>query len=118
MAGKMEFFCPIHRLPAQDEKIFALTEGFATGKSFARICKEKPNTIAAFDKESLISVAIAIRNKWPDTTIYIAADNDLNEQLNGKTKTNGGLIKAYEATQAVSGYVLIPPIKKDELTPL
>ncbi|AKQ32632.1 MULTISPECIES: hypothetical protein [Acinetobacter calcoaceticus/baumannii complex] len=109
-------FCPIHRLPAQDEKIFALTEGFATGKSFARICKEKPNTIAAFDKESLISVAIAIRNKWPDTTIYIAADNDLNEQLNGKTKTNGGLIKAYEATQAVSGYVLIPPIKKDELT--
>ncbi|MDC5278537.1 DNA primase, partial [Acinetobacter baumannii] len=71
--------------------------------------------IAAFDKEALMSVSISIRENNPSASIYIGADNDLNEQLNGTTKQNGGVLKAIEAAQAVGGNVLIPPVKKDEL---
>ncbi|WP_173912927.1 DNA primase [Acinetobacter sp. Marseille-Q1618] len=101
-------FCPINRLPHVNEKFYAITEGYSTGQSFARISDNRPCVVSAFDKENLMAVGIVLRNISPKANIYFAADNDLETQL--KRKENGGVIKAIEASQAVNGNVLIPPI--------
>lgn len=105
-------FCPINRLPTQNEKFFSFTEGYSTGQSFARISENKPCVVSTFDKNNILSVAIQLREKHPDANFYFAGDNDLKEQL--KSNENGGVSKALEAANTIGGNVLIPPIKKDE----
>lgn len=105
-------FCPINRLPSLDDQHFAISEGYSTGKSFSRISKDKPCILSAFDKNNLLSVAVAIKERFPHASIYQVADNDLKEQLS--KGQNGGVTKALEAANAVNGNVLIPPVKKDE----
>jgi putative DNA primase/helicase len=55
--------------------------------------------VAAVAATNLVRVAERIRQKWPDTRIVMAADNDL---LDGKENT--GRIWAEKAAKAVSGW--------------
>ncbi len=59
------------------------------------------------------SVAKAIRERWPNTKIIIAADNDWHRHdeldKNGKPKVNIGKLSAEKAALAVNGWVTLPP---------
>lgn len=106
-------FCPLNRLPSPDEKFFAISEGYSTGQSFARISKNKPCVMSAFDKNNLLAVSVLLRELNSTANIYLVADNDLKGQI--KDGDNGGVTKALEAAKAVDGNVLIPPVKKEEV---
>ncbi len=77
-----------------------IAEGYATAASIYMATGYA--TAAAFDAGNLESVAKALRNKFPELTLIIAADNDVN------TPGNPGLSKAIEAAQAVGGLVAYP----------
>ncbi|MDE9553039.1 AAA family ATPase [Xenorhabdus bovienii] len=94
-----------------------ITEGYATALTVNQLYKG--NVLAALDAGNLSSVAKAIRERWPDTKIIIAADNDWHHlgelDKNGKPKVNTGKISAAKAAIAVNGWVTLPPdnIKAD-----
>lgn len=78
-----------------------ICEGFATGSSifeatgFATVC--------ALNCGNLLAVAQALRAKWPEREIIIAADNDV------RTEGNPGLTKASQAAKAIGARLAIPP---------
>ncbi|WP_083446705.1 MULTISPECIES: toprim domain-containing protein [Xenorhabdus] len=88
-----------------------ITEGYATALTVNQLYKG--TVLAALDAGNLLSVAKAIRERWPDTTIIIAADNDWHhaDELdnNGKPKMNVGKVSAEKAALAVNGWVTLPP---------
>jgi putative DNA primase/helicase len=75
-------------------------EGFATGAS---IHEATGGAVAiAFNAGNLLDVATALRSKYPDLKIILAADDD------HLTVGNPGLTKARAAAQAVGGYLATP----------
>jgi putative DNA primase/helicase len=75
-------------------------EGFATGAS---IRESTGHAVAVgFNAGNLQPVAVALRAKYPDLQIIIAADDD------HLTAGNPGLTKARAAAQAVAGPVAVP----------
>jgi len=85
-----------------------IAEGYATAASVFEATKQP--TVAAFDAGNLKPVAEAIRAKYPDAKIVIAADND--HKLEAKPIGNVGVQKATEAARVVGGVAVVP-----ELTP-
>ena len=86
-----------------------IVEGYATGAS---IHHSTGHAIAvAFDAGNLFSVAIALREKFPDIEIIIASDNDQ------WTKGNPSVTKATEAASAVNGKLVIPEFNNTESKP-
>ncbi|CDM92209.1 DUF927 domain-containing protein [Xenorhabdus bovienii] len=88
-----------------------ITEGYATALTVNQLYKG--TVLAALDAGNLLSVAKAVRERWPDTNIIIAADNDLHHSdeldKNGKPKANIGKVSAEKAALAVNGWVTLPP---------
>lgn len=82
-----------------------LCEGFATGASIFEATGI--STLVCFDAGNLLTVAKAIRSKYPDFKLIIAADDDW------KKNPNTGLVKAKEAASEVGGYLTIPKFPKD-----
>jgi putative DNA primase/helicase len=77
-----------------------ICEGYATGAS---IHEATGGAVAvAFNAGNLESVASALRSKYPDLKIILAADDDY------KTAGNPGLTKARAAALAVGGYLAVP----------
>lgn len=80
-----------------------LCEGYATAASLyqatGRACA------VAFNCGNLLAVARALRLKFPQLKIIVAADNDV------ATPGNPGLTKAQEAARAVRGFVALPRFK-------
>ncbi len=66
-------------------------------------------TIAAMDSGNILAVALAYRERYPEATIIIAADNDRHNKAG-----NVGIIKATAAAQAVSGLLAIPVFADSE----
>jgi putative DNA primase/helicase len=79
-----------------------IAEGYATAATLYEATKLP--TVCAFDAGNLKSVATAMREKYPEKTIVIAADNDRT-----------GLDKAREAAAAIQGDVVAPVFTKAEL---
>lgn len=77
-----------------------IAEGYATSASVF-MAMQRP-VICAFDAGNLLSVAKALRAKYPELKLVIAADNDT------ETEGNPGLTKARAAAKAVNGRVVIP----------
>lgn len=90
-----------------------IAEGYATA---ARLYEATGRaTIAAFDSGNLKTVAEAVRTKFPDREIVIAADND-HSRVNGKgEKENIGVIKAEEAAKAVGAVLVAPRFNAEEM---
>ncbi|MDC9622483.1 AAA family ATPase [Xenorhabdus sp. XENO-7] len=94
-----------------------ITEGYATALTVNQLYKG--TVLAALDAGNLLSVTKAVRERWPDTKIILAADNDWHHlgelDKNGKPKVNTGKISAAKAAIAVNGWVTLPPdnIKAD-----
>lgn len=77
-----------------------IAEGFATACSIHEATGLA--TAVAFNAGNLTAVARAMRSKFPDIRIIVAADDDF------ETDGNPGLTKAIEAAQAIGGFVAIP----------
>ncbi|MDC9606579.1 toprim domain-containing protein [Xenorhabdus griffiniae] len=103
-------FIPLTALEEHPETVI-ITEGYATALTVSQLYKG--TVLAALDEGNLSSVAKAIRERWPDTKIIIAADNDWHRpdelDKNGKPKVNVGKISAEKAALAVNGWVTLPP---------
>lgn len=80
-----------------------ICEGYATGASIHEVTGHA--VAVAFNAGNLKAVAEALRGKYPDMPIIIAADNDQ------WTEGNPGMRKAREAAKAVGGQMVIPQFK-------
>lgn len=80
--------------------VLCIAEGFATG---ATIHEATGYAVAvAFDAGNLLSVAQAMRARFPDMTIILCADDDY------LTEGNTGITKAKESAMLIGGRVAIP----------
>lgn len=77
-----------------------IAEGYATAASICESLKEP--VVVAFDAGNLMPVAEALRRKYPDKPLIIAADNDHSHQF------NAGVEKAAAAARAVGGILVVP----------
>lgn len=76
-----------------------IAEGFATAAS---VYESTGHAVAvAFDAGNLLPVAQALRQKFPEAEIILAADNDT------ETPGNPGLTRAREAAAAIGGLIAI-----------
>ncbi|EEJ8448077.1 toprim domain-containing protein [Salmonella enterica] len=98
------------RLPEEASNII-IAEGAATAIS-AAMCHDGV-AVAAIDEGNLKPVAQALREKYPQAKIIIAADNDWyspeEKDQNGKPKQNGGLLNGKQAASTVAGWLALPP---------
>ena len=86
-------------------EVLCIAEGFATGAS---VHEATGYAVAvAFDCGNLLSVAEAMRARFPNARIVIAADDDY------RTAGNPGLTKAREAAAAIGGSVAVPDFGAD-----
>jgi putative DNA primase/helicase len=79
-------------------------EGFATGASIHECTGHA--VAVAFNAGNLEAVAIALRSKYPDLKIIIAADDD------HQTSGNPGLTKANAAVKAAYASLAVPVFKE------
>jgi putative DNA primase/helicase len=89
-----------HFVIGKPDKVICVTEGFATGASVHEATGYA--SVVAFDCGNLLPVAKAIRGKYPDAHIVIAADDDY------RTVGNPGITKANESAVAVGGVIAVP----------
>lgn len=82
-----------------------ITEGYATGATIHE--STRLPVAVAFDTGNLLTVAKAIRAKFPNIEITLCADND------AETPGNPGLTKAREAAAAVGALLAVPPCAGD-----
>lgn len=89
-----------HYLIGTPGESLVICEGFATGAS---ILESTGHPVAiAFNAGNIKSVAEAMRGKYPDCRLIIAADDDQG------TEGNPGISKATEAAQAINGLLATP----------
>lgn len=89
----------------EDGKPVILAEGYATGATLHE--QTGRNVVIAFGRNGLLDVAQQLREKYPNSRIYIGADNDHTKPL--ENKINQGLEDANKVAQTVSNtYVLVP----------
>lgn len=87
-----------------DAPTLVVAEGYATAATLAESLGH--STVAAFDSGNLKHVAEALHEKYPDTPIVIAGDDDQHQiKRNGR---NPGKEKAEAAAQAVNGVAVLP----------
>ena len=110
---------PIEALKAA--KAVVIAEGYATAASlreqYDRAFTVKPAAdvqfIAAFDAGNVPAVAQAIRERYPELSIVIAADNDLKQVA--EHGRNPGLEKAELAAEAVGAVMIAPQFAEQEI---
>lgn len=86
------------------KQVIIICEGYATGASIHEATGHA--VIIAFDAPNLLPVAKVWRERFPDSIIIIAADND---QWTLKPVVNPGVTRAHACEAAVGALVAIPP---------
>lgn len=85
-----------------------LTEGYATGATLYENAGKKA-VVISFGKNGLLDTAKSLRERYPDSKIYIGADNDHNKEA------NVGLIDAKAVERTVpNSYVLLPQFSQGD----
>ncbi len=100
----------------EPDKPFLIAEGYATAASLHQATGLP--VVIAFDASNLQLVAQALRTKYPDATIVIAANNDHHLPRRDHPLANIGLTKAEVAARAVAGVVVAPTFGAVERQPL
>lgn len=96
-----------HFTIGQHASILCVCEGFATGSS---VFEATGFMVAvAFNRVNLAAVAKVMREKFPDYTIIICADNDV------ETDGNPGLSNAKEAAEQIGGMLTYVKFQESEL---
>lgn len=107
---------PVAELLASKDAPLLMAEGYATGDTVAKLSGQP--VIVAFDSGNLNAVAGTLREKFPQRTMLIAADNDHNapKELgpDGKPRANVGLEKAKEVAEKHGAGVAAPQFKAGE----
>lgn len=93
--------------PSGSTIIMAIAEGYATAASIHMATGY--SVAVAWDAGNLRNVALSLREKYPQATIIIAAENDK------WNKSNAGMQGGKQATHAARG-LLVAPVFKDEST--
>ncbi len=83
-----------------------IAEGLATAATMQEVTGLP--VVVAFDSGNLLDVARAYRERDPERTIIIAADNDHHLPRKEVPLPNVGQVKALAAAEAVGGIVLTP----------
>lgn len=84
-----------------------IAEGYATGATLHENTGQA--VVVAFGKNGLMQIAQELRDHFPDSKIYIGADNDHNKTL------NAGLLDAKAVEEAVPDtYVLVPTFNQGD----
>ena len=92
--------------------VLVIAEGFATAAAVHEATGH--SLVVAFDAGNLKPVAQAMRAKYPERRIVIAADNDQWTTRQDGTPWNPGVEKAQQAAAAVGGApVVIPSVPHD-----
>jgi len=91
-------YYPIGKI--HDAKIICIAEGFATAATIHEATKY--TVVVAFNAGNLVRVAKTIRDRLPNATMIICADDD------AKTHGNPGISSAIEAARTVNGVVAVP----------
>ena len=86
-----------------------IVKGYATGASVHETTGLA--TVAAMDCGNLPAVAKALREKWPEREIIIAADNDAFTADKSGKPTNPGVTKGTEAAKAIGVRLAVPRFK-------
>ncbi|WP_395146112.1 zincin-like metallopeptidase domain-containing protein (plasmid) [Moraxella atlantae] len=105
----------------ENGKPIIITEGYATGATLhEHTRRDKPTVVVAFGRGGLMEVSQALRESYPDSKIYIGADNDHQKPLEinpatGKPKVNQGLEDAKAVADVVSNvYLLVPQFSRGD----
>ncbi|HHF7368215.1 TPA: zincin-like metallopeptidase domain-containing protein [Legionella bozemanae] len=94
-----------------DAPVIIIAEGYATAATI-KDATRLPAVVSAFDSGNLKPVAKALHDKFPNTPIIVAADDDKYVELtNG---INPGKEKGREAADAVNGFVILPTFAPGE----
>lgn len=97
---------------AKNGEPIIIAEGYATG---ATLHEQTGRTVVvAFGKGGLLNVAQQLREHYPDSKIYIGADNDHAKTLEinpntGKPHENVGLVDAQKVAEAVPNTHVLAP---------
>ena len=114
MTGQRKESC-FHVIPDEASVLSAdqilIAEGFATAASVYKATQKV--TVVAFDAGNLLSVVIAIKNKYPDKEIVICGDDDRFSAKPSGEPYNSGRENASKAAEAVAGIAVFPVFKKD-----
>ena len=105
---RFETDCPMkggRYLIGEIADVVVVTEGFATGATIHQ--QTGLPAVCAFSASNLEPVSRSLRDRHPETTIIIAADDDRF------TDGNPGLTKANAAAAAVGGRVVVPAFGAD-----
>lgn len=123
----------------EDKSVIYIAEGFATAASIREATGRM--VIVAYDAGNLLATAQGARKKYPDAQIIICADNDqfsfkapkaeaikdvCKDDIGGDDRRwhdwraegylhNTGIEKGKEAAHAVSGFVIWPEFKAEDL---
>lgn len=91
----------------EDGKPIIMAEGYATGATLHENTGQ--SVVVAFGKNGLMDIAKELRSQYPNSKIYIGADNDHSKEV------NAGLIDAVAVQQAVQNvYILVPQFEKGD----
>jgi len=109
-------FYPIGHIKSDDTIIIA--EGYATAATLHE-ATNLPSVVAA-SANNLITVAKAFREKYPDSVLIVAGDNDYAKQQQRKeagilNADNKGVEEAKKAAYAVKGSYAYPFLNKTEI---
>lgn len=91
----------------EDGKPIIIAEGYATGATLHENTGQ--TVVVAFGKNGLLDIAKELRNQYPNSRVYIGADNDHNKEV------NAGLIDAAAVQKAVQNvHILVPQFEKGD----
>jgi putative DNA primase/helicase len=91
--------------------VVVIAEGYATAASLSDVVRaHSPSVacVAAFDSGNLLPVAKALRERFPNTPIVLAADDD--KRLEHGKGVNPGQTKAHEAAREVRATTVVSPV--------
>ena len=97
--------------PAEISGPFLLAEGYSTGAVINELTGQP--VVVCTTANNLEPVAVALKERHPDKSIIVMADNDAYLEAEGKK--NCGLTKAKAAADAVEGHVIKPDFGKERL---
>lgn len=87
-----------------------IAEGYGTAAVIRRACGLP--VCVAFTAGNLTATALAMRSRYPDADLVIAADDDAHLLEHPRIRRNIGIEAANEAACAVGGRVALPPRKE------
>ena len=90
---------------------YIIVEGYATGATIHEATGK--TVIVAIDSGNLVLVTKALDERYKESTILVAGDNDKKLELKGKK--NVGYNKAYEATNMTGRNFICPPFSDKEI---